>query len=94
MALIGFLQAQNCSNFAASWRHPASRTDFASPEFYRHIGRVLEAGKFQLGFFDDRLGMPEFQGGQFQDAIAHGIRCVKMDRKPVARPCVCGVAMV
>jgi hypothetical protein len=33
MALIGFLQAQNCSNFAASWRHPDSRTDFASPEF-------------------------------------------------------------
>lgn len=90
MALIGFLQAQNCSNFAASWRHPDSRTDFASPEFYRHIGRVLEAGKFQLGFFDDRLGMPEFQGGQFQDAIAHGIRCVKMD--PVACLMAMGMA--
>ena len=58
MVMVGFLQAQNCSNFAGSWRHPASRSDFASPDYYAHIGRVLEAGKFQLAFFDDRLGMP------------------------------------
>ena len=87
MALIGFLQAQNCSNFAASWRHPDSRTDFMSADFYRHIGRVLEAGKFHLAFFDDRLGMPEFQSGKFEDAVAHGIRCVKMD------PMACMMAM-
>ena len=58
MVLVGFLQAQNCSNFAASWRHPASRTDFMSADFYRHIGRVLEAGKFHMGFFDDRHHLP------------------------------------
>jgi len=79
MTLVGFLQAQNCTNFAASWRHPESRTDFTSPEYYAHIARVLEAGKFQLAFFDDRLGMPEYHGGAYQDAVAHGIRCVKMD---------------
>jgi FMN-dependent oxidoreductase (nitrilotriacetate monooxygenase family) len=79
MALVGFLQAQNCSNFAASWRHPQSRTDFMSADFYRHIGKVLEAGKFHLAFFDDRLSMPEFQSGNFADAVANGIRCVKMD---------------
>lgn len=82
MALVGFLQAQNCSNFAASWRHPDSRTDFTSPDFYAHIARVLEAGKFHVGFFDDRLSMPEYHGGQFSDAVQNGIRCVKMD--PVA----------
>ncbi|MBT3534211.1 MAG: LLM class flavin-dependent oxidoreductase, partial [Rhodospirillaceae bacterium] len=67
MILVGFLQAQNCSNFAASWRHPESRTDFTAPEFYAHIGRVLEEGKFHLAFFDDRLGMPEYSGGNFSD---------------------------
>ncbi len=87
MVLVGFLQAQNCSNFAASWRHPASRTDFMSADFYRHIGRVLEAGKFHMGFFDDRLSMPEFQSGNFGDAVANGIRCVKMD------PMACMMAM-
>lgn len=79
MALIGFLQAQNCSNYSFSWRHPASRADFTSPEYYAHIARVLEEGKFHMAFFDDRLGMPEYEGGAYQDAIEHGIRCIKMD---------------
>jgi FMN-dependent oxidoreductase (nitrilotriacetate monooxygenase family) len=89
IVLVGFLQAQNCSNFAGSWRHPDSRNDFSSPDYYAHIGRVLESGKFHLAFFDDRLGMPEFHGGRFAEAVAHGIRCVKMD--PIA--CLMPMAM-
>jgi FMN-dependent oxidoreductase (nitrilotriacetate monooxygenase family) len=89
MIMIGFLQAQNCSNFAGSWRHPASLNDFTSPDYYARIARVLEAGKFQLAFFDDRLGMPEFHGGRFAEAVAHGIRCVKLD--PIA--CLMPMAM-
>jgi FMN-dependent oxidoreductase (nitrilotriacetate monooxygenase family) len=89
IVLVGFLQAQNCSNFAGSWRHPESRLDFASPEFYAHIARTLEAAKFQVAFFDDRLGMPEFHGGRFAEAVEHGIRCVKMD--PIA--CLMPMAM-
>ncbi len=79
MVLVGFLQAQNCSNLASSWRHPASRTDSWSPDFYRHIGRVLEAGKFHLGFFDDRLSMPDMFGRDHGHTVQHGIRCVKLD---------------
>ena len=62
MVLVGFLQAQNCTNHVSSWRHPLSRTDSWSPDYYRHIGRVLEHGKFDLGFFDDRLSMPDIYG--------------------------------
>jgi FMN-dependent oxidoreductase (nitrilotriacetate monooxygenase family) len=79
MILVGFLQAQNCTNLASSWRHPASRTDSWSPDFYRHIGRVLEAGKFHLGFFDDRLSMPDMYGRNHAHTVQHGIRCVKLD---------------
>ena len=79
MILIGFLQAQNCTNFASSWRHPKSRTDTWSPDYYRHIGRVLEAGKFHLGFFDDRLSMPDMYGHNHAHTVRHGIRCVKLD---------------
>ena len=79
MILVGFLQAQNCTNLASSWRHPQSRTDSWSPDFYRHIGRVLEAGKFHLGFFDDRLSMPDMYGRDHAHTVAHGIRCVKLD---------------
>lgn len=87
MALIGFLQAQNCTNFAASWRHPESRMDFMTTDYYQRIARVLEAGKFHCAFFDDRLGMPEFQSGNFGPAITHGIRPVKLD------PMICLMAM-
>ena len=79
MILVGFLQAQNCTNLASSWRHPASRTDSWSPDYYRHIGRVLEAGKFHLGFFDDRLSMPDMYGRNHAHTVEHGIRCVKLD---------------
>ena len=44
MTLIAFLQAQNCTNLASSWRHPQSRTDTWSADYYRHVGRVLEEG--------------------------------------------------
>ena len=79
MILIGFLQAQNCTNLASSWRHPKSRTDSWSPDYYRHIGRVLEAGRFHLGFFDDRLSMPDMYGQNHAHTVSHGIRCVKLD---------------
>jgi FMN-dependent oxidoreductase (nitrilotriacetate monooxygenase family) len=83
MIMVGFLQAQNCTNLPASWRHPDSRTDFCAPDYYQEIGRVLERGKFHLAFFDDRLAMPDRYGDDHGPAVAHGIRCVKMDPIPV-----------
>src|SRR4026208_2064723 len=79
MTLVGFLQAQNCTNIASSWRHPQSRTDTWSPDYYRHVGRVLEQGKFHFGFFDDRLSMPDMYGQDHAHTVQHGIRCVKLD---------------
>ena len=79
MTLVAFLQAQNCTNLASSWRHPQSRTDTWSADYYRHIGRVLEEGKFHLGFFDDRLSMPDMYGRNHAHTVRHGIRCVKLD---------------
>jgi FMN-dependent oxidoreductase (nitrilotriacetate monooxygenase family) len=79
IVMVGFLQAQNCTNLVSSWRHPDSHADSHSPEYYRRIGRVLEAGKFHLGFFDDRLAMPDRLGGDHAHTVKYGIRCVKMD---------------
>ena len=59
MSLIAFMQAQNCSNYVGSWRHPSSMSDFTSPEYYQRIARTLEDAKFDLAFFDDRLAMPD-----------------------------------
>src|SRR5262249_36883315 len=79
MSLVAFLQAQNCTNLPCSWRHPQSRTDAWSADYYRRIGRVLEEGKFHLGFFDDRLSMPDIYGHDHAHTVQYGIRCVKMD---------------
>src|SRR5476651_494425 len=79
MVMVGFLQAQNCTHLVASWRHPESRQDSTSPEYYQEIGRILEAGKFHMAFFDDRLAMPDRYGDDHTHAVENGIRCVKMD---------------
>src|SRR5947207_9447703 len=79
MTLIAFLQAQNCSNLPGSWRHPATMTDFLTPEYYQRIARTLEDGKIQMAFFDDRLALPDLYTGDHAAAVAAGVRAVKMD---------------
>ena len=79
MTLIAFLQAQNCSNLPGSWRHPATMPDFLAPEYYQRIARSLEDGKIQMAFFDDRLALPDLYTGHHAQAIAAGVRAVKMD---------------
>ena len=79
MALIAFMQAQNCSNYVGSWRNPESTGDFLTPSYFQRIARTLEDAKFDMAFFDDRLAMPEIYGRSPDLAVAHGIRAVKMD---------------
>jgi FMN-dependent oxidoreductase (nitrilotriacetate monooxygenase family) len=79
MVIIGFLQAQNCTTLPCSWRHPESRIDSMSANFYQEIARILEAGKLHMAFFDDRLAMPDRYGNDHAHAVEYGIRCVKMD---------------
>jgi FMN-dependent oxidoreductase (nitrilotriacetate monooxygenase family) len=90
MILIGFLQAQNCSNYPASWRHPSSKPNWFSREYYEEIGRTLERGKFHLAFFDDRLAIPDRYGDDFRETIRHGIRAAKLD--PIAVALTMGLA--
>jgi len=78
MVLVGFLQAQNCTNLPSSWRHPDSRDDSMSADYYQQIARILEAGKFHMAFFDDRLAMPDRYGNDHAHTVEYGIRCVKM----------------
>jgi crotonobetainyl-CoA:carnitine CoA-transferase CaiB-like acyl-CoA transferase len=83
MVLVAFLQAQNCSNYPASWRHAETATDFLSAEYFQRIARTLEDAKFHLAFFDDRLAMPDRYGDDYAESVRHGIRVVKMDLIPL-----------
>ncbi len=77
--MVGFMQAQNCSIAPGSWRHPGSAADFTTPEYFQRLARVMEEGKFHLTFFDDRLAMPDIYADDYRDAVANGVRVVKMD---------------
>lgn len=79
IVLVGFLQAQNCTTIPAAWRHPEARHDVTNVGFYQDIAKILERGFFDLGFFDDRLAMPDMYGGDHRHTVEHGIRCVKLD---------------
>jgi FMN-dependent oxidoreductase (nitrilotriacetate monooxygenase family) len=79
MVLVGFLQAQNCTNLPCSWRHPESRDDAHSADYYQEIARVLERGKFHMAFFDDRLAMPDRYGNDHGPTVEYGVRATKMD---------------
>jgi len=76
MTLVAFLQAQNCSNLPGSWRHPATTLDFLTPEYYQRIARVLEEGKIQMAFFDDRLALPDRYTDNHAEAVNAGVRAV------------------
>jgi alkanesulfonate monooxygenase SsuD/methylene tetrahydromethanopterin reductase-like flavin-dependent oxidoreductase (luciferase family) len=79
MSLVGFMQAGSTTVYSGSWRHPASEHGFLTQEYYQKLGRTLEAGCFDLMFFDDRLAMPGIYGGSVADAVRLGARPVKLD---------------
>ena len=83
MLLVAFMQASNCSNYTGSWRHPETVPDYLDLGFYQGIARTLEAARFHLAFVDDRLAMPSRYADSFEDAVAHGVRAVKLDLVPV-----------
>jgi hypothetical protein len=50
-----------------------------SADYNQEIAGVLEAGKFHMAFFDDRLAMPDRYGNDHAHTVEYGIRCVKMN---------------
>ena len=83
MALIAFMQAGSTSVYAGSWRHPAADLRFLQADYYADLGRLLEAGCFDLMFFDDRLAMPGVYGDSVAEAVRHGARPIKLDLSAV-----------
>ncbi|HYA69304.1 MAG TPA: LLM class flavin-dependent oxidoreductase [Acidimicrobiales bacterium] len=79
MCLAGFMQAGSTTVYAGSWRHPATEHGFLTADYYAKLGRILEEGRFDLMFFDDRLAMPGIYGGSVAAAVRLGARPVKLD---------------
>src|ERR1700735_3294427 len=79
MTLVGFMQAGNVTVYSGSWRYPSADLGFLTMDYYTRIGKVLEAGKFDCFFFDDRLAMPGVYGDSVAEAVCYGARPVKLD---------------
>ena len=68
--LAGFQIAGPVTHSHAAWRHPKSKGDFLSLDYYAGIARILERGKFDFLFFADVLATPR----RFADDVADPIR--------------------
>ncbi len=79
ITMVAFMQAQNCSNYVGSWRHPSTPNDFLTAAYFQRMARVLEEGKFHLAFFDDRLAMPDRYKNDHVESVEGGVRVVKLD---------------
>jgi FMN-dependent oxidoreductase (nitrilotriacetate monooxygenase family) len=79
LSLVGFMQAGSTTVYAGSWRHPATEHGYLTAGYYEKLGRILEAGCFDMLFFDDRLAMPGIYGGSVAEAVRLGARPVKLD---------------
>lgn len=76
MHLAAFLIAGNAAHSQALWRHPQSRRGgFMELDYYLHIARTLERGKFDLLFFADRLAVSTRYG----ESHLHGINVGDQD---------------
>ena len=60
------------SQYAENWRHPLSRQDWLSADFYTDLARTLERGCFDMVFFPDALAIPEDGEGSYVTTVHTG----------------------
>ena len=60
------------SQYAENWRHPLSRQDWLSVNFYTDLGRTLERGCFDMLFLPDALAVPEDENGSYDTTLRTG----------------------
>lgn len=70
--LAGFLIASHLTHSHPSWKHPENDLSFLTPEFYQHLGRTLERGKFDYVFFADALAVPHRYGDNIEETLRRG----------------------
>lgn len=81
MSLIGYLYPPVAHN-AGGWRHPFGRTDFVTADFYRHVARTLEDGRFDMVFMPDTQAIPP-GGGSFEGATLRNGGQTSMNLEPL-----------
>jgi FMN-dependent oxidoreductase (nitrilotriacetate monooxygenase family) len=83
MHFVAFLLAGPTAHHHGAWRHPEADLGMFTPQYYEHIARVLEAGKFDSLFFADILGLHDLYGGGFDTLLRHGGQMGMLDPIPL-----------
>lgn len=60
------------SQYSDAWRHPLSRQDWLSADFYVDLARTLERGFFDMLFLPDALAVPEDHAGDYGTTLSTG----------------------
>ncbi len=72
MNLAAFAVAGPVSGHHGGWRYPSANRDFLSAEYYRNLGRTLEAGKFDLIFLADIMAIPNRLENSLDSQLRYG----------------------
>lgn len=83
MHLVAFLKTGPTCHHHGTWRHPETDNDFLAPEWYEHMARVLEQGKFDSLFFADTLGLFDGYRGSYDTIVRYGGQMGLLDPIPV-----------
>jgi FMN-dependent oxidoreductase (nitrilotriacetate monooxygenase family) len=80
MHLVAYLKAGPTASYASAWRYPgAPLNDLWEPERYEHLARMLEAARFDAGFFADGMGVPDIYKNSFADYLGRGGQLTLLD---------------
>jgi FMN-dependent oxidoreductase (nitrilotriacetate monooxygenase family) len=80
MNLAAFVSAGPVSGHHGGWRYPTADRDLLSAGYYTRLGRILEAGKFDLLFLADILSIPNRYEGRMDSQLRHGaLGAVRLD---------------
>ena len=66
MVMVGFLQAQNCTNLPSSWRHPESRDDSMSAGYYQEIAPKRAMDRAEIVSLSETMETP---AGKFTNVL-------------------------
>ena len=73
MHLVAYLKTGPTASYASAWRHPsASLDDIWDAERYENVARLLEAARFDAGFFADGMGLPDIYKNSYADYVGRG----------------------
>ncbi|MGC7402932.1 LLM class flavin-dependent oxidoreductase [Pandoraea pneumonica] len=72
MNLAAYVMAGPVSGHHGGWRYPSAQHDILNVKFYRDIGRLLEAGKFDMIFLPDIQALPRRLGDSLDSQLRHG----------------------